>query len=157
MAVREFLRSSLGYGDGLIDSEVRTIFLNNSPVDDIDSTQIKDGDRLALGSAMPGLVGIVMGRDNPYKSFRSDISVLDDVMDESEDRIKLSVKIFSSLAVDTGESVLGRGIEIDARLLADFLAEKSDALLEADGLALETLPSELKKTEGNIRVTVLFE
>lgn len=157
VSVREFLRASLGYADALIESEVRTIFLNSSPVDDIDTARIKDGDRLALGSAMPGLVGICMGRDNPYKGFRGDISVIEDVVDKSAAEIRVSVKIFSTLAVETGEAVLRRGIEIDAHLLADFLTEKVGELLDADGLSTEVLLSGLQKNDGTVRITVLFE
>ncbi len=70
LTVRGFLHEVVGYDDVCIEGEVRTIFLNFSPMDGLDETYIKDGDRLALGSAMPGLVGICMGRDNPYKSFQ---------------------------------------------------------------------------------------
>ena len=83
MSVRAFLQESLGYENCLIDESVRTIFLNSSPVDDIDGAHLKEGDRVALGSAMPGLVGICMGRDNPYKDFRSDISVKEENIAES--------------------------------------------------------------------------
>lgn len=121
MSVREFLKESVGYDDCLIEETVRTVFLNSSPVDDIDAAHVKDGDVLALGSAMPGLVGICMGRDNPYKSFRSGISCAGDRLSRNAEPIRLFVKIFSTLAVETGADVLARGILVKPEALAAFL------------------------------------
>lgn len=129
--VREFLISVFEYNDCFIDETVRTVFLNSSPVDDINTAHVKEGDRLALGSAMPGLVGICMGRDNPYKDFRSGIACqADEVDDSSGESIRVFAKIFSSLAVETGEDILRRGIEVDASHLADLLEEHSAHLVD---------------------------
>lgn len=152
MTVRQFLVEGLGYENAMIDESVRTIFLNSSPVDDIDAAYVKDGDRLALGSAMPGLVGIVMGRDNPYKEFRSGIACKGTGIVEKDERvIRLFVKIFSTLAVDTGTAVLAGGIEIKAGQLADFLERNKAHLIGGDGL--DQLP---EKSEQDVRVAVEF-
>lgn len=135
MTVRQFLVESLGYKSDFIDESVRTIFLNSSPVDDIDTVYIKDNDKLALGSAMPGLVGIVMGRDNPYKEFRSGIACSGgDDIDDSVEAIRVFMKIFSTLAVDTGADVLARGIEMDAGTLLAFLEKNKGSMVQAEGL-----------------------
>ena len=157
MSVRAFLQGSLGYENCLIDESVRTIFLNSSPVDDIDGVHLKEGDRLALGSAMPGLVGICMGRDNPYKEFRSGISANEENIDESAVPIFVSVKIFSTLAVDTGVDVLKKGILINAPLLADFLEDRMELVLDAAGLDVSELVPLLRAKEGNVPVTVTFK
>ncbi len=156
VSVRAFLQEALGYDNCLIDESVRTIFLNSSPVDDIDQAHLKEGDRLALGSAMPGLVGICMGRDNPYKSFRSDISVKEENIDESALLIKVFVKIFSLLAVDTGVDVLKRGIFINAELLAGFLEDRMELVRGADGLDVSELIALLQTKKGDVSVTVEF-
>ena len=156
VSVRAFLQEALGYDNCLIDESVRTIFLNSSPVDDIDQAHLKEGDRLALGSAMPGLVGICMGRDNPYKSFRSDISVKEENIDESALLIKVFVKIFSLLAVDTGVDVLKRGIFINAELLAGFLEDRMELVRDAAGLDVSELIALLQTKEGDVSVTVEF-
>ena len=151
LTVRQFLTASLGYDDCIIDTEVRTIFLNSSPVDDIDAVYVKDGDRIALGSAMPGLVGICMGRDNPYKEFRSGIACQGgDSGDFDGESIRVFVKIFSTLAVDTGEAVLQRGIWVKAEHLAQLLEGQKDHLVS------NGLPDLAANGDGEILVAVRF-
>nr|WP_287410419.1 hypothetical protein [Pseudodesulfovibrio sp.] len=157
MSVRNLLHEVLGYEDNFIEQTVRTIFRNNRPVDDIDNVFIKDGDRLALGGAMPGIVGIVMGRDNPYKSFRSDISVQKEVRARNTKPITISMKIFSTLAVETGIDVLGRGILVESLTLADFLEEKSDLIIEADGKKGKELVEYIRTMKDKIGIRVIFE
>lgn len=157
MSVRNLLHDVLGYEDSFIEQTVRTIFRNNRPVDDIDSVFIKDGDRLALGGAMPGIVGIVMGRDNPYKSFRSDISTHDEEVKTDALPIMISMKIFSTLAVETAVDVLERGIFVEASFLADFLEEKADKIIKADGLIGNEFTHKLRIMEGNVGIRVTFE
>ncbi|WP_281762403.1 hypothetical protein [Pseudodesulfovibrio nedwellii] len=157
MSVRNLLHDVLGYEDNFIEQTVRTIFRNNRPVDDIDNVFIKDGDRLALGGAMPGIVGIVMGRDNPYKSFRSDISVQKEVKARNIEPITISMKIFSTLAVETGIDVLGRGILVESLTLADFLEEKSDLIIEADGKKGKELVEYIRTMKDKIGIRVIFE
>jgi len=154
-SVRRFLHDALGFEDEFIDSEVRTIFLNNSPVDDLDTTFVKDGDRMALGSAMPGLVGIVMGRDNFYKSFRSGIEVKDHSRADAAPA-RLTMKVFSTLAVESGRGLLTRGILVDAAVLADFLREKKSRIVKADGLDADGFLARLKSLEGYVPIRVNF-
>jgi len=152
MTIRQFLIESLGYDNCLIDDSVRTIFLNSSPVDDIDGATIKDNDRIALGSAMPGLVGICMGRDNPYKEFRSDIACKGNGNEiDTAQVVRLFVKIFSTLAVDTGEDVLKRGIQVDAHILADLFEQQSEHLVDDGGVS-----SLSTKSGETVRIAVEF-
>lgn len=155
VSVRRFLHDSLGFDDEFIDSSVRTIFLNNSPVDDLDRTYIKDGDRMALGSAMPGVVGIVMGRDNFYKSFRSGIEIKDHSRAKAAPA-RLGMKIFSTLAVETGRGLLARGILVDAGVLADFLRDKEPEILEVDGRDAGEFLERLEDMTGYVPIRVIF-
>jgi len=135
LTVREFLMTVLGYDSDFIDESVRTIFLNYSPVDDIDDTRVKDGDKLSLGSAMPGLVGIVMGRDNPFKSFREDITCHESGADEEDVKdVRVFMKIFSTLAVGTGTDVLACGIETTAGEVRQIIEQQKAHLHSIDGL-----------------------
>jgi hypothetical protein len=154
-SVRQFLHEALGFDDEFIDSTVRTIFLNNSPVDDLDHTYIKDGDRMALGSAMPGLVGIVMGRDNFYKSFRSGIEVKDHSRADAAPA-RLDMKVFSTLAVESGRGLLARGILVDAAVLAAFLREKKAQIIEAGGLNADGFLARLDGMDGDVPIRVTF-
>ncbi|MDD3310633.1 hypothetical protein [Pseudodesulfovibrio sp.] len=156
MTVRTFLREVLGYDDARIEGEVRTVFLNSSPMDGLDTTRLRDGDRLALGSAMPGLVGICMGRDNPYKSFRSSIGLAREDEDGAGESIRVFVKIFSVLAVDTGEGVLARGIEVDRAPLLALIDRERANLLPEGGPGPSEILAALRNGEGPVRVRVRF-
>nr|WP_321514172.1 hypothetical protein [uncultured Pseudodesulfovibrio sp.] len=157
MSIRTLLHEVLGYEDDFIEQTVRTIFQNFRPVDNIDSVFIKAGDAIALGGAMPGIVGIVMGRDNPYKSFRSDISAHDETVVIDAVPVTVSMKIFSTLAVETGVDVLGRGILVEASNLADFLEKKEKLIIDADGKTGCQFIDELRSMEGKIGIRVTFE
>lgn len=152
MTIRQFLVETVGYENCFIDETVRTVFLNSSPVDDIDAAHVKDGDRIALGSAMPGLVGICMGRDNPYKSFRSDIACEgEDGTGSGVESIRVFVKVFSTLAVETGEAILRQGIEARVVDLAKLFEEQADLLIDGD---IEGLPT---TDDATVTITVEFE
>ncbi|WP_229593702.1 hypothetical protein [Pseudodesulfovibrio sediminis] len=157
MSVRNFFLHVLQYEEGFIEESVRTIFLNNSPVDDIDSVFLKEGDRMALGSAMPGLVGIVMGRDNPFKSFRSDISVHDAQADGADIPITISMKIFSTLAVETGRALLERGLDVDAEILAAFLHENKQHINSVNNMSGQEFVDKLRAMNGFVRIKVVLE
>lgn len=157
MTVRDFLHEVLGFDENKIETEVRTIFINSSPVDDIDTTYVKDGDRLALGGAMPGLVGICMGRDNPYKGFRSDIVSQSREVQKSSTPVSLFIKIFSTLAVDSGPDILARGIGVEAADLAEFLEDKDSLFVSEIGDYSDDLKNALSKKSGKVFVTVQFE
>lgn len=139
LTVRQFLNRVMGFDNECIDQRVRTIFHNCSPMDGIDETHLKDGDRLALGSAMPGLVGICMGRDNPYKSFRSDISsdkIEDKIVDSSA---RIFVKVFSVLAVETGESLWKSGIEVGKSRLLTLLNKEKNKIIPGEGQSVDDI------------------
>lgn len=135
LTVRQFIMEVLGYKSDFIDEKVRTIFLNYSPVDDIDEAIVMDGDKLSLGSAMPGLVGVVMGRDNPFKSFRDGITCHGAGLENaSVESIRVFMKVFSSLVVETGLEILACGIETTAKEIRTILNSYDGTLVEIEGL-----------------------
>ena len=156
MTVREFLREVVGYDDARIDGEVRTVFLNSSPMDGLDETHVQDGDRLALGSAMPGLVGICMGRDNPYKEFRESLALEREDDGEADAPAKVFVKIFSVLAVDTGADILERGIEADREVLGALLEGEKEHIVPEGERSPEEVIAAVKEGPGPLPVTVRF-
>lgn len=152
MTVRQFLAEVLGYENSFIDETVRTIFLNNSPVDDISSVHIKDEDKVSIGAAMPGLVGIVMGRDNPYKEFRSGIACNSNDGDlQPENEIRIFTKVFSVLVTKTGADILARGIEVGCDELREIVETNRDHLIAAEGLE-----DVLAGSEDKVRVVIEF-
>lgn len=115
MSAREFMRDILAFPDPYIEGVVSTVFLDDSPVDDIDATRLAEGSRIALSAAMPGLVGAVMRRNSPYAALRESISYKKDgaaAMSavERPPEIRVGVKLFNSVMRDRGPELLARGI-----------------------------------------------
>jgi hypothetical protein len=121
ISIREFLEHHVGMDAEYIEKDVRTIFLNSAPVDDIDTIKVDDGDVLSLSAAMPGLVGIAMGRNTLVSGFRSDISAKAKDVDDGDAFVL--VKLFNLVARDAGSSLLQRGVWVPAKLLAEVLPQ----------------------------------
>ncbi|HUX36588.1 MAG TPA: hypothetical protein VMV44_01680 [Rectinemataceae bacterium] len=137
LSARGFMREVLGFEDSYIEGSVSTVFIDDSPVDDIDAAILREGSRIALSAAMPGLVGAVMRRHSPYAAFRASITHREG---EGEARgageagggaegspagpgeIGVRVKLFNSVMRDRGPAVLERGIILGAREAAEALA-----------------------------------
>src|SRR4051794_38323776 len=72
-SLRELLCAQLGIPADYVTGRITTIFLDNRPVDDLERTQIREGSRVTLSAAMPGLVGAVMRRSGFYAALRQGI------------------------------------------------------------------------------------
>jgi hypothetical protein len=113
LSARVFMREVLGLDDAYIEGTVSTVFLDSEPVDDIDAAMVRDGSRLALSAAMPGLVGAVMRRNSPYASFREGISHGREAAsptDAAGEEGFVIVKLFNSVMRDRGPALLARGV-----------------------------------------------
>ncbi|WP_147821235.1 hypothetical protein [Salidesulfovibrio onnuriiensis] len=131
ISVASFLEEQLGLDSAYVENVVRTIFVNGSPVDDIDTVPVRDGDVLALAGAMPGLVGIAMGRQSLVGGFREDISCRGGgVLDKGEVGL-VTVKAFNVVARTVGEAMLGHGVVVPVDYLAAYLADRSALLADA--------------------------
>jgi len=120
-----FLGEILGLDPVYIRDRLRTIFVNGQPVDDIAHTMLAPGDELALSVAMPGLVGICMRLDSPFKSFRGDIT-----HGRAASRSHLgaqagtvTVKLFNFIAREIGPGLLARGVAVSGGRLARAVAD----------------------------------
>ncbi|WP_320170869.1 hypothetical protein [Maridesulfovibrio sp.] len=133
MSIREFMEEALGLSSDYAETRVRTIFLNASPVDDIDGVKIQDGDYVSLSGALPGICGIAMGRDTVISPFRSEISAKSsDMLREGEALIYL--KLFNLIAKEAGPGLLRRGVLAEADDIICALGENApQGLAETDG------------------------
>jgi len=102
--------------------EIKVIFLESSPVDNLETAIIKDGATLALSAAMPGLVGAAMRRDGELNWMRSGISYQESETEHREEPGLLKIKLFNKVMADLGESFLRRGVYLQSTYLSDFLA-----------------------------------
>lgn len=105
--------------------EIKVIFLEASPVDNLETAIIKDGATLALSAAMPGLVGAAMRRDGELNWMRSGISYQEGETEHTEEPGLLKIKLFNKVMADLGESFLRRGVYLQAKYLSEFLSRFS--------------------------------
>ncbi len=103
-----------------IKNDIKVIFLDYSPVDNIDTAIIKDGAILALSAAMPGLVGAAMRRDG-LSWMRASITYHENESEHDDKVGMLHVKLFNQVMADLGESFLKRGVYVKSGFLAGFL------------------------------------
>lgn len=100
--------------------DIKVMFLDYSPVDDIDSAIIKDGATIALSAAMPGLVGAAMRKDG-LSWMRSSITYHEDDENSLEKPGLVQIKLFNQVMADLGASFLKRGVYVKSRYLLAFL------------------------------------
>jgi hypothetical protein len=74
LSLRQTMVQDLGFCPECVEERVQTVFLDGSPVDDIDADQARQGCTLALAGALPGVAGIAMRRDSPVGVFREGIA-----------------------------------------------------------------------------------
>ena len=104
-----------------VTDRITTIFLDNRPVDDLDRTQIRNGSRVTLSAAMPGLVGATMRRGGFYAALRQGISYSADRIAAAGEHGTVSVKLFNLLLAELGPLILAHGFVLEHDELADLL------------------------------------
>lgn len=107
-SLAQVLTQQLGMDADYIERRVRTVFINGCPVDDLEEAVLADRDEVALAGAMPGLVGICMGRNSPVAGFRRDITFKSVAQDQRDGFIVL--KLFNTVGLEAGPLILKRGI-----------------------------------------------
>ncbi|MRR05353.1 MAG: hypothetical protein EG828_00185 [Deltaproteobacteria bacterium] len=104
-----------------VRKDIKVIFLEFSPVDNIETAIIKDGATLALSAAMPGLVGAAMRRDGDLTWLRSSITYQEGESDHQVGQGLIQIKLFNRVMADLGESFLRRGVYVRSKYLSEFL------------------------------------
>jgi hypothetical protein len=125
VSVRDVLCTQFGLSDEYIESRISTIFLDGKPVDDIDSSHIKNNATLSLSAAMPGLVGATMRRGGFYASFRNTITYKEDnnTIQQNTDGI-IKIKLFNMILKEIGADLLRKGIYVNYDDLKLLLSNK---------------------------------
>ncbi len=126
--VRNFLCGQLGLADDYLDERIQTLFLDARPVDDVDTAVVRDGSTLALSAAMPGLVGATMRKGGRYAAFRKDISQHTDECGICETSGRVTVKLFNMVAKEAGGRLLGTGVDVDGRHIANLARRHAEVL-----------------------------
>lgn len=110
-----------------VTDRITTIFLDNSPVDDLDRSIIQDGSRLTLSAAMPGLVGATMRRGGFYAALRQGISHMVGTGVTTGKYGNVRLKLFNLLLAELGPLVLARGLLLEREELAELLQNMPNA------------------------------
>jgi hypothetical protein len=123
--LRELLTDNFRITPDYIKNDIKVLFIDYSPVDDMDTAIIKDGTILALSAAMPGLVGAAMRRDG-LSWMRTGITYHEEGREHDRHEGVIQVKLFNQVMADLGESFLRRGVYVKSASLAHFLGKFSD-------------------------------
>ena len=118
----DLLCDQLGIDAGYLKNRVQTLFLNNSPVDDVETTIVADGDVVALSAAMPGLAGATLRKGGFYARLRHGIShQIKDTEEIEEHTGIVTIRLFNVVAKELGPVFMEKGVMVDGRALKSFL------------------------------------
>jgi hypothetical protein len=130
LTIKAFLCGQIGLSEDYFEERIQTLFLDSKAVDDVTTARIKDGSRLALSAAMPGVAGALFRKGGKYSAMRNGISykAQDAVSDEKAGWV--TIKLFNLILKELGSFFLSRGVWIDRRAVQDFFDQASEDLLE---------------------------
>ena len=151
-SLQELLCDQLGIPADYVAGRITTIFLDNSPVDKLDAT-IREGARIALSAAMPGLVGAVLRRSGFYAALRQGITHA-----ESSGALKAAggtvrIKLFNLLLAEIGPLILAHGVLFQREELDRLLGELSASIRTK---IASSCPSE-RDVLGQVLLAVTFQ
>ena len=132
-SIHSLLCDQLGVAPDYLRERVKTIFLNQKPVDNVQNALIKDGATLALSAAMPGLVGATFRCDGVLAAFRSTITHQNESAATGPGDGTITLKLFNMLISEMGPLLLEQGITVNWTDLQPVLVE---ALQGQDPLAI---------------------
>ncbi|MEF2144312.1 MAG: hypothetical protein V3573_02600 [Desulfovibrionaceae bacterium] len=152
----DILVVQFGLSPEYVEERVRTIFVNGCPVDDLHLAVVDDGAQIALAGAMPGLVGVCMGRNSPVAGFRNEITY--HAPDANPRPGEIVLKLFNTVALEIGPKLLEWGILLDGRDLAQLVESFQDQSkhwrVRVDGCDSEC--GALARQEGLVRLRIAF-
>jgi hypothetical protein len=124
-SVTTFLKKEMGTSPETID-KIQSIFLDGRPIDDLETSVVRDGSVLALSAALPGLVGATLRRGGAYSSFRSGITYHETGAACAAGDGFVQVKLFNLVMEELGPELLKKGVFVTPSLLTEFLKGQSE-------------------------------
>ena len=122
-SVQELLQDELIIDEDTIQEQIKTIFLNQKPVDDL-QTAVPDQSTLTLSGAMPGFLGACMRVGSPYARMRESISETGESGTQdnpSGSTATVRLKVFNILVPQIAPNVLQRGILLSRERFQEHL------------------------------------
>lgn len=131
-SLRQTLTEDLGLGAECVEKRIQTVFLDGSPVDNIDTDYARPGSALALASALPGVAGIAMQRGSRIGVYREGITHQGGAgIPATSKSLRITLKLFNTVAVECLAQVLACGVEVRSGRLAELLETNPEALASA--------------------------
>ncbi len=125
-SLKRMLCDQFNISSDYVDNRISTIFIDGKPVDDTDSAIIKDGSRIALSAAMPGLAGATFRKGGYLASFRETITYQEEDKVESYREGVVLLKLFNLLIKELGPTFLAQGVLIKKDDLEKFFKDQTD-------------------------------
>lgn len=139
----DFLNNLPGFTLDFISTKIETIFLNGTPVDDLDAVFTGESPVLAISASMPGLAGAIFRRNSFHTALRSDIKKQVTPQCRKED-ITVTLKLFNTIALARGEELLRKGVTLTSKNVLTTLTKRPQ-LLE-NMISLQLSDKEIDKT-----------
>jgi hypothetical protein len=122
-SLKSLLCDQFGIDADFVAQRILTIFCDSQPVDDLDRTSVREGAKIALSAAMPGLVGASMRRGGQYAALRRGISHGEDGGAAAPVSGTVRIKLFNLLLAELGPRILSRGVLLEPSDLAELLRQ----------------------------------
>jgi hypothetical protein len=130
VTIKAFLCGQFGLSEEYFEERIQTLFLDSKPVDDAATARIRDGSRLALSAAMPGVAGALFRKGGRYSAMRNDISYRTQDDMPGEEAGWVTIKLFNLVLKELGPFFLAKGVWIGETALQDFFNPPPEGLLE---------------------------
>lgn len=130
-SMMNFLTKRLDFDAEYIDAQVKTIFMNGKPVDDLDAASIPADARIALGAVAPGVAGMMMARNSPISGMRSGITYHNTESVQTITEGTVTLLLFNAVMEDKGLQILKKGITIPAEKLERAVEEVPESISTA--------------------------
>jgi len=107
-----FLVEQLGIEPDYVERRITTVFLDGQVVDSLGEATLRNGGRLALSAAMPGLVGATLRKGGYYAAMRSEITLGATAGRPPSEAVPgvVNLKLFNLLIDELVGAVLRQGI-----------------------------------------------
>jgi hypothetical protein len=128
--IKSFLCRQVGLPEDYFAERIQTLFLDGRPVDDAATAQIRDGSRLALSAAMPGVAGALFRKGGRYSAMRKGISYRQQDVMPDEEAGWVTIKLFNLVLKELGPFFLAKGVRLDGKTVLDFFGQAPEGLIE---------------------------
>ena len=143
VSIKSFLCHQMGLPEDYFEERIQTLFLDSKPVDDVETACIKDGSRLALSAAMPGVAGALFRKGGRYSTMRKGISYNSQDVISDEKSGWVTIKLFNLVLKELGPFFLSKGVWLAGKAVKDFFSQPPENLsgnilkVEMNGNAIE--------------------